>query len=222
MKNRCKSALLLLGLAVWPLRAEIVDRILAVAGNRVITWSAALPEANYQAFREGREPPSWGSPASAIPDDARQVVSRLIDQALLEQAMARSPFSAPPDEEFQDPLRELQQRFASPDAYREALARYRLTEEEVTARIGRERHLMAFVDATLRPRARISPQQIEDYYQSDFRPEWQRRQGSAPAPPLSEVQGQIEEILAEQEINRMLERWLADLRRGTSVKIWAE
>jgi hypothetical protein len=222
MKNRYRAVLLLLGLAVWPLRAEIVDRILAVAGDRVLTWSAALAEADYQAFREGREPPSWGPPASAISDDARQVVSRLIDQALLEQAMARSPFSAPPDEDFQAPLRELQQRFSSPDAYREALARYRLTEEEVVARLARERQLMAFVDATLRPQVRISPQQIEDYYQSSFLPEWQRRQDSASVPPLSEVQGQIEEILGEQEINRLLERWLADLRRGTSVKIWAE
>ena len=222
MKNRYRAILLLLGLAAWPLRAEIVDRILAVVGDRVLTWSAALAEAHYQAFREGREPPGWAPPASAISDDARQIVSRLVDQALLEQAMTRSPFSAPPDEDFQAPLRELQQRFSSPAAYREALARYHLTEEEVAARLAREGQLMAFVDATLRPQVRISPQQIEDYYQSGFLPEWQRRQDSAAAPPLSEVQAQIEEILAEQEINRLLERWLADLRRATSVKIWPE
>ncbi|HEY7679162.1 MAG TPA: hypothetical protein VIC04_01495, partial [Terriglobia bacterium] len=88
MSRRYQTIPLLLALAAWPLRAEIVDRILAVAGNRVITWSAARAEANYQAFRDGREPPLWAGPASATSDEARQIVSRLVDQALLEQAMA--------------------------------------------------------------------------------------------------------------------------------------
>lgn len=221
MSRRYQTIPLLLALAAWPLRAEIVDRILAVAGNRVITWSAARAEANYQAFRDGREPPLWAGPASATSDEARQIVSRLVDQALLEQAMARSPFSAP-GEDFQAALRQLEQRFDGPDAYRQALARYALTAEELAARVGHEQHLMAFVDATLRPRVRLSPQQIEGYYQSDFLPAWQRERNASSAPPLSEVQGQIEEVLVEQEINRLLERWLADLRRGTSVRIWSE
>ena len=60
---------LLLALVALPLRAEIVDRILAVVGNRVITWSDVVAEANYQAFLDSQEPVT---PAKLLPREPRE------------------------------------------------------------------------------------------------------------------------------------------------------
>ncbi len=218
-----KPWLFVLLLAALPVRAEIVDRILAVVGDRVITWSEACAEADYQAFRSEQDPPTCAASGAAAADSpaVQAALSRLTDQVLLEEAMSRSPFSPPPQEGSQDALQQLQQRFADADAYRAALARYHLTEEEVRGRATREQVLLAFVDTLLRPQIRIEPDAIQRYYESEFVPEL-RRQSPGQPPPLENVREQIGEILTQQEINRLLEARLAELRRSATIKVWPE
>ena len=218
-----KPLLFALLLVALPLRAEIVDRVLAVVSDRVIPWSEACAEAEYQAFRDALDPPTCA--ASGAPDAKspalQSALSRLTDQALLEQAMLRSPFAPPPQEESQEELQQLQQSFADLDAYRAALARYHLTEEAVRERAAREQALLAFVDSLLRPQIRIEAAAMERYYEEEFVPEM-RRQSSGQPPPLEAVREQIEEILTQQEINRLLETRLEELRRSTTIKGWPE
>jgi hypothetical protein len=210
-------------LAALPLRSEIVDRVLAVVGERVITWSEVCAEAEYQAFRDALDPPTCAASGAAGPISPalQTALSSLTDQALLEQAMARSPFSPPPPGEPQDGLRQLQQRFADPGAYHAALARYHLTEEEVPERLARQQTLLAFVDSLLRPQISIDPAMVERYYEDKFVPEM-RRQSSAEPPLLDDVREQIREILTQQEINRLLEVRLEEMRRSTTIKLWPE
>ena len=51
------GTLLLVSLIASAARAEIVDRVVAVAGSRVITWSDLAAEARYQAFLASEVPP---------------------------------------------------------------------------------------------------------------------------------------------------------------------
>ena len=208
-----KPLCLLLFLWLMPLRAEIVDRIAAVVGDRVIPRSAALAEARYQAFLNGQEPP----PEDLDQASLEKIVSQLADQILLEQARAISPFAPPESEETDRRLEEIRKRFPSLQAYQNALARYRLTESEVRQRLSREIDLLAFIDFRLRPQVRLDPSQVESYYRETLLPEL-RRQGQRQEPPLTEVQGRIEEILAQREMNRLLEEWLKDLHSHTKVK----
>ena len=208
-----KPLCLLLFLWLMPLRAEIVDRIAAVVGDRVIPRSAALAEARYQAFLSGQEPP----PEDLDQASLEKIVSQLADQILLEQARAISPFAPSESEETYRRLEEIRKRFPSPQAYQNALARYRLTESEVRQRLSREIDLLAFIDFRLRPQVRLDPSQVESYYRETLLPEL-RRQGQRQEPPLAEVQGRIEEILAQREMNRLLEEWLKDLHSRTKVK----
>ena len=208
--------LLLLALAALSARAEIVDRLIAVAGNRVITWSDVLWEARYQAFLLGQEPPE---PGALAPKEAREpILEKLIDQRILEQDRNVLPFSSAEESETQRRLDQFQQRFSSPEAYREALARYGLTEAELFERLERETNLMAFAERRLRLQVRFDSAETERYYQETLVPEL-RRQGQTAIPPLAEVREQIEEVLAEQQVNRRLEEWLRDLRARLGVKI---
>ena len=213
---------LLLALVALPLRAEIVDRILAVVGNRVITWSDVLAEANYQAFLGGQEP---ATPADLLPREPREpkeprepILSRLIDQRLLEQERDALPLLFPDEGEAGRRLEEIRQRIPEPEAYRRELARYRLTEADLVARLEREASLMAFIERRLRPQVRVNPAEVERYYAETLAPEL-RRQGQSAIPPLAEVRERIEQVLTEQEINRRLEEWLRDLRDRRGIKL---
>lgn len=208
--------LLLLALLALPAPAEIVDRLIAVAGSRVITWSDVQWEARYQAFLLGQEPPG---PDTLAPKEAREpILERLIDQRLLEQDRNALPFSSADESETQRRFEEVRQRFSSPEAYREALARYGLAEAELRERLERETNLMAFTESRLRPQVRFDSAETERYYQEIFSAEL-RRQGQTTIPPLAEVREQIEEVLAEQQVNRRLDEWLRDLRARLGVRI---
>ena len=205
-----------MALAVSSGRAEIVDRMVAVAGGRVITWSDLVAEARYQAFLANQEPPE--PEELARPETQEPILARVIDQRLLEQDRDVLPFVPPDGGETDHRLDTLRGKFPSPEAYREALRRARLSEAELLARLERETNLLAFVDRRLRPQVRLDALETELYYRETLEPEL-RRQGQTEIPPLAEVREDIEEILSEQQMNGRLEQWLRDLRARMGVKI---
>ena len=236
-----RTCLLLLALWQLPLPAEIVDRVVAAVGNRMISWSDLLAEADYQAFLAGHPPmePMESARKESLRQESlrqeslrqeslgqeslrqeslRQVLSRLIDQVLLEQSHDTFPFSPPENGEIQERLEEIQKRFPDPEAYRKALAQHKLTEAVLVRRLEREANLMAFVEYRLRPLVSLDLAQVERYYNETLVPEL-HRQGQTEAPALSEVRESIEEILVQQEISRRLEEWLRELRERVAVKI---
>jgi len=207
---------LLMTLAAFAARAEIVDRVVAVAGSRVITWSDLEAEARYQAFLANEAPP--GPDELARPEIRGPILARLIDQRLLEQDRDVLPFIPPDESETDHKLDGLREKFPSPEAYRRAMERARLTEAELLARVERETNVMTFVERRLRPQVRLDALETTLYYHETFEPEL-RRQGQTEIPELNEVREKIEEILAEQQMNTRLEQWLVDLRARMGVRI---
>jgi hypothetical protein len=219
--------------ALLSARGEVVDRIVAVvdqtllgvpaAAGQIITWSAAYEEARYQAFQAGAEPPQW-SPGA--PDEAaqlRDMLARMVDQLLLEQALDHSPLTLTGEQDVAGRIQEIQGRFSDSERFRRELARYGLSQAALEERLRRENRLLEFVDFTLRPDVRITPAQVEGYYQSELLPRLEgAARGAGPAamlPTLEEVQEQIREILTQQEIDRRLEQWLQQLRRSARIAL---
>ena len=206
-------------LAAWflaPLHAEIVDRMVAVADGRVITWSATLGEANYQAFRNGQDP------LGALEGNSLgKIVSQMIDRELLEREKEISLFSPPDNQADNRNLEEIRKQFPNPEAYQKALARYKLTEAELVQHLAQESSIMAFIDYRLRPQVRMAPEMVEIYYRYTLLPQLRER-GQGEAPPLPEVRGQIEQILIQQEINIRLEAWLQELRKRAQIRMLSE
>ncbi|MBI4465134.1 MAG: SurA N-terminal domain-containing protein [Acidobacteria bacterium] len=211
-----RTCLLLTVFFLSPLRAEIVDRILAVVGDQVVTWSDVMEEANYQAFLNGRQPPD--SAELDRKENRQPILSRLIDQTLLAQAQKAFSFAPSENGEAKKRLEELRKQFTDEQTYRSALVRCHLTEAELVSLLERETTLMAFVDYRLHPQVQLTVEEIEQYYRETLLPELRRR-GQQDVPPLSEVRDQIEQILTQEKINDLLDQWLQDLRRRTPVKI---
>lgn len=216
MNGKRLIPILLLVVLAAAARAEIVDRMVAVAGDRVITWSDLVAEARYQAFLANEEPP--GAEELARPEIRELILTRLIERRLLEQDRDVLPFVPPDDSETDQKLDELRLKFPSLAAYRQALMRARLSEADLRERLERETNIMAFVDLRLRPQVRLDALETELYYLETFEPEL-RQQGQSEIPPLAEVRGRIEEILAERQMNQRLELWLRDLRARMGVRI---
>ena len=212
MQSMRVSIVLALLLAA-PLRAEIVDRIVAVVNGKVITWSGVLEEANYRAFRNGQEP------VAVLDGEAlKTVVSHLADQELLENEKISSPFSALEDDRPQRIVEETRKRFPDPGDFEKELRRFQLTESEFLRRLNQESAILAFIDYHLRPQAHVGPGAVETYYREILLPEL-RQQGASSTPALQQVSSEIERILTEQEMNRLLDEWLRELRGRAKIRI---
>jgi hypothetical protein len=204
------------------LRAEVVDRILAVAGGRAITWSAALTDANCRAFLVGEPPRRFDLNQPSETDKLQESMEHLIDQMVIERARERAVFIlgssdaeiAPEDDTWKD----IAAAYPSPAEMQKALEHYGIDEESLRARVARERRILAFLDYSLRPQVRISTEQVEAYYQDVFVPQLQRQDPNAVVPELSEVRPKIEEVLVQQELNRLTGPWLERLRREQGVR----
>jgi hypothetical protein len=216
MRRFLLMAVLLLWPAGFPAHAEIVDRIVGVVDGHVIAWSAALAEANYQAFGNGAEP------VRALDgEELRKIVSQMIDQSLLENEMDRSLFSPPLGGAPEAKAAEAAKRFPDREAYLAALARFGLSEGEFKQRLGLENAILLFVEDHLRPQAHIEPAEIESYYRETLLPQISK-EGKGSTPALSEVSAGIEEVLVQKEINRLLDEWLAQLKSRAKIKIFLE
>jgi hypothetical protein len=112
----------LLGLAGAPgLRADIIDRVVAVVGNQAVTWSEVEREARLEAYCNGQPPPA--APSGRSPE-YRALLERVIEQRLIQREMDQTKF--PPADDAQAKKRLQQLRPAGADA-----AKYGLREQDL-------------------------------------------------------------------------------------------
>jgi parvulin-like peptidyl-prolyl isomerase len=108
-----------------PDRAEIIDRVAVVVGNRAIKQSDIERETRIVSFING------GTPDVSLPAQ-KQVASRLIDQMLIRQEIqttGATPAAMSDAERLLEQIRK--ERFPNDSKFREALAHYGITEPEL-------------------------------------------------------------------------------------------
>ena len=216
MRRKFWIAVLVLWAANLSAHAEIVDRIVAVVDGRVVAWSAAMAEANYQAFRNGEEP------VRTLEGEALgKIVSQMIEQSLIEKEMDRSLFSPPLSGASDSAVAAIAKRYPDREAYARALTRFGLSEGELKRLSELENVILLFVEDRLRPQAHIEPAEIETYYRDTLLPQISK-EGHGSAPALSEVSAGIEQVLVQKEINRLLDEWLVQLRSRAKIKVVPE
>lgn len=204
-----------------PARPELVDRVVAVAGGRAVTWSAAVAQANYEAFHAGQEPVRLSAEDITAREFLHPIITRLVDQLLIGQAQQRALLEVAGEVAGDNSgavLMELRKRYPAESEFLNALQRYGLSEAELVERLKREQRIRAFTEYSLRPQARVTGEQVDNYFRNTLLPQLQAAQPGLVPPELELVRGQIEEILLEKELNRLLDPWLADLRRESRVR----
>lgn len=212
MKIRLQFALFTtaLTLAASALPAQqVVDRIIATVNSSPITQRDCELQLRYEALVEGQPLSSATLP--------HEVLDRVIDQELVRQQMKGQDLSVPASE-VDGKVEQIRGQTAAGDpAWRAALAHYGMTEGEVRDRVAVQLAVLHFVEQRLRPSVHVDAKAVETYYRESLLP--QLRQRGAAEVPLPEVEGKIEEVLAQRQMDQALSTWLQDLRRQAAVRI---
>jgi hypothetical protein len=202
-----------IALAISAANPQLLDRMVAVVNKHVILESELDQAVRVEYLMQGK-PLDKVSSADSV-----AVLDRLVDRALLEQQILHPEMLAPTAEELADQVKEVRQQVpgAATDAgWKSLLATYDLTQQDIEDHLVSQIRELRFVDLRFRGLVRVDKNDISNYYQQKFLPQL-RSQGAA-EPPLAQVSGQIEKILAEQSIDDMLNRWLETLRAQAHIE----
>jgi hypothetical protein len=189
---------------------EIVDRVVTSVNGHVVLQSDWEQELAIEAFSNARDPDSFTLA------ERNAALDRLIDQQLLREQVRPSE-SAPAAQVAARvaELRKLHPECATDEGWHATLQRYGLTESSLEKRVGDQIQLMKLVEDRLQPSIQIDQRAVETYYHDQLLPDM-KRAGSPPA-PLTEVFGQIKDLLSERKMNELLAVWLANLRSGSRI-----
>lgn len=192
---------------------EVLDRVLVSIGDEAVTQSDAEREYGIELLLEGKMP-------AEIPDGAtwHQTCERLVNQKLL--ALESATGAAVPDAlrtaALQD-LEEARKRFPNQDLYQSALESLHMNEQQLLERLIEQRLILHTIDQQLRPTAAPEAAEIETYYHQTFVPHYLQK-NKEPAPPLTEVEGQIRELVVQSKIDQLLAQWLEELKSSRRVR----
>jgi hypothetical protein len=209
------AALLPAALAAQPatpaLHRLTVDRIVVTVGRTLITLSDVKHAHGFECLM---------SQASCHPPDEqrlREVASRLIDQALLEQEIQASRLLPAPKGEVERLMAELVEALGGEEAFGKAVRQADLTPEQVQRRLERQATALRFIDLRFRPNAQVEEASIEAYYKDTLLPKLQLEAGQRP-PGLDELREQIEEVLVQEKINEEFSAWMGQLREQAQIR----
>ncbi len=179
--------------------AAIIDRIAIVVDKSPILASAIDRDIRVTSFLNHERPDF--SVASR-----KRAASRLIDQELIRTEIRSGDYPVAPQSEGTELLAQI--RKARPD-YRDALARLGITEDELKDRLLWQMTVLRFIDTRFRPGTTATDEQVVQYYNAhrrDFKE------------TLDQARSKITEELTGQQVNSMLDQWLAQKRKETRIE----
>ncbi len=193
------------------LPAVTIDRVAAVVDRQVLTVSEVSQMAEIRFF-----PRAVGQ---SDDDYRRFILDSLIAQALRFRDVERFGAEDVSKDSIEARLVQIQRRFASPDEFTVALQHAELTLDEVRALIKRQLQVESYIQERFAPMIGVSSEEIDAYYRGTWSE--QRRARGLPIPPLSEVQGEIRNLLKANRLQQEVDRWTTQLRSRVNVDIYA-
>ena len=196
-------------------RGEIIDRIAASVGNRVITTSDLDRELRVAAFQDGVK-------ADFSPARKRAAVEAMIEQKLIQTELANSRYPLPDPAELAPAIEQFKKtHFKDDQQYRAALAGYGITEEDFKELLLWQRTLLLFIQVRFETGVQLDAQDVEEYLTRTVKP---AAEAAHPGQPVSleDYRDQIERTLTGQRADREMDTWLRDVRRRTNVVVHEE
>jgi hypothetical protein len=187
-------AMVLLLFVTCGLRAEIIDRIAAVANEKIITASDVRQERRIMAiFDEGQK-------------TDEEILQDLIDRALVEDQLSQFAEIDITAEELIEAARGLT---VPGDVSREEVL------NALRLRMLRAR----FFELRFRQFITATDDDIQKYYEDVFVPE-ARTRGLSPIPPLEQAADSIRANIVDERMTAEVELWIETVRRRSNVEIF--
>jgi hypothetical protein len=204
--------------------AEVVDRTIAVVNKRLVTWSDLDLQMRFEALENQR------ALTDLTATDRSAAFEHLLQYSVLrEQMQGIAPVES---REVNARLAELRATWqgenggagdaasggANSDAHWAGiLGRYGISPAELRSLVTNQLEILRFVEFQVKPLVRVSRDEIDFYYSNTLVPQVMAA-GQAPA-PLEQVTPEIRELLREQKTNQEMEKWLANLKAQSHVRI---
>lgn len=202
------TRLLLIALLFAAVHAEILDRIAVTVAKHVITEGDILLDIRIAAFLDQK-------PVDISGDQKRKTADRLIDQYLLLEEASTSRQQLPTAADARQLLDQVKTQYATETEYRAALARYGITEEQLSQHLLNGIRALRFTDLRFRPEVQLTDDDLHEYYDS-MAVQW-RRANPAQVPTFEASRDQIEKLLTDQRVTQALDRWLGTTRSETQI-----
>jgi SurA-like protein len=201
-----------------PAPAEIIDRILAVVNQQIITLGDVEQERKFQEMglsemdalqnREAKE--------KQVQFDLTQ---RLIEQNLIRQQIQQFPGTEVSAEGIATQIASIRDKFGGAERWEQTLRTLHITQEELKSRVEWQLQVMKFLDYRFRQFVIVDQKEIRDYYSNNLLPALAAK-GIKEQPPLPEVEEKIREILTEEKLDVQLDEWLKSLKESASIEIF--
>lgn len=191
---------------------ELIDRVAVSVGTTVITESELLEHLRIRALLEG-------TPLQLDGDSKRDAADRLIQQALIRREIETTRYAIP-EAAMAQPLVaafKVSRFHDNAGEYQAALKKAEVTEAEVLASFLWQLTVLRFIEFRFRPGIQIAAEDIRDYYEKKFLPEWRSRSKDAP-PSAEDAASAVEETLLQQRIDNQLDRWISLTRTQVSIR----
>jgi hypothetical protein len=205
-----------LALAAGGGRAEIIDRVAMIVGDRVITQSEMLLQMRVAAFLNG-------NPVDLSAAERRNAAERLIAQTLIRREMdlSRYPPADMPEADAALAALRKEPRFDTDEKFAAELARYGISEEDVRQQLLWQLTLLRFIELRFRPALAVTESELQDYYTKQFVPRWKKLTTGA-APSFEDSRAEIEKAVGDRMLDDALERWLKQARAQTMLRFREE
>jgi peptidyl-prolyl cis-trans isomerase SurA len=204
----------LVGFLVTAFQGEIIDRIAVTLDNQVITESEIILEIRLTGFLNG-------DPVDFSPGARRKAADRLIEQKLIRREMQVGRYAQPSPEEVGPMLHQIEaQRFHSAEEYRQALAKYGISDDELKAHLLWQLALLRFIDIRFRPGVQVTDDEIRRYFDQHLSE--LEKQAPAGKVTLDDVHDQIRGILTTEGVDKQLDDWVTEVRKRARIEFHLE
>ncbi|NKB87330.1 MAG: hypothetical protein GKS06_03820 [Acidobacteria bacterium] len=162
-----------------------------------------------------RAPVVAGQPLSN--QELEQARECLIDTRLVFREVRRFPRIAATDEQIDQLVADLVERFESAVELEAELERVGLTNEELRADLRRQLLVSEYIDNRFLATVDITDQAAREAWDTEFVPDMQAR--GIPVPPYETVaEDLLVPILQQREVNRRVQSWILDLRERATIR----
>ncbi len=193
-----------------------LDTVVAIVNGDLILQSDVEEERKFAAFQPFDE-------SRRMTVD--EILNRLIDRALIIQQMAIQPGTPIADDEVNTELTALRKSIPKCAAYhcetdagwQKFVADQGFTMEELRDRWKQRMDVLRFIEERFRMGIRISQSEVDEYYKTTMLSAYAKEKVK-PVPEAG-VADRIQEILLQQQVDKLLDDWLAALRAQGSVKL---
>jgi hypothetical protein len=194
-----------------------VDRVVAIVNGKLILDSDVDRERRFAALLPYGE--------ASGPNHRDAAIERLINRDLILQQLELQPedeitvqaaakdldalrTSLPTCKEFHCETQAGWEKFLATEGF---------TEESLTNLWRQRMEVLAFIEIRFRMGIKISPEEIQAYYEKTMLPQYAAQHVTPP--PVKAVASRIQEVLLQQQVSKLLDDWLESLRAQGDVVV---